>query len=563
MSQGWSIDNVAHKITFLEAPAAGTGNIVVKEYAVSAVGGTDCWALGAWNGEYGYPVEVEFFSDRLFWAGTAKDLQTIWGSNIGDYTNYGKSTPIVDSDGLTFAINTRQVNAVMDLVPLDKLIVLAKGGEFLMTGGVDEVVTPSTIGVKPQSYRGTGGLQAKVVGDTAIFVQEQGQRVFDIGYKFEQDGYRPQDISVWAEHLVEGRRLVRMEWMPAPWSVLPFVRDDGVMLGCTYMPEQEVIGWHQHDTDGTILDVVCLPGETQTELHLLVQRTINGVSKVYLEQMADAFVDDVRDWCYLDAAVTYDGRNTAATTVTLSGSGWTEDDTLTLTASSALFVGASDVGDGFTVQRTVAETDPATGLTTDVVYTVRVVIAAYVSATVVQVNSIGAVPAPLQGVATADWVLMRSTMSGLSHLEGKLVSILSDGSVLPQQVVTGGKLELPSPGGVVQIGLPYRALLETLEVNAPGGEAMRGNKKLLQSVGLLVKDARGLKAGSRLDFLDDLAQREFEDYGAPTQPLTGYARIPISAEWGENNGHVFVVSDDPLPAEILSLLPRLMSSDAG
>jgi hypothetical protein len=160
-------------------------------------------------------------------------------------------------------------------------------------------------------------------------------------------------------------------------------------------------------------------------------------------------------------------------------------------------------------------------------------------------------------------VLQRSTMSGLDHLEGEEVSILADGSVHPTRVVTGGAITLQSPGGVVQIGLPYRALLETLEVNAAGGEPMRGNKKLIQSVGLLVKDARGLKAGTRLDMLDDLPQREFEAYGDPTLPLTGYARIPVSAEWGENNGHIFLVSDDPLPAEILSLLPRLMSSDAG
>lgn len=557
--QGWSIDSVGHSITFLEAPATGVSNIVVKEYAASAKGGTDCWAIGAWNGEYGYPTEVEFFSDRLFFAGSAKDLQTIWGSQIGDYSNFGKSTPIIDSDALTFAINTRQVNAVMDLVPLDKLIILAKGGEFLMTGGQDEVITPSTIGIKPQSYRGTGGLQAKVVGDTAIFVQEQGQRVFDIGYKFEQDGYRPQDIVVWAEHLVEAHTIARMEWMPAPWSCLWFVRDDGVLLGCTYMPEQEVIGWHQHTTDGEIIDVVCLPGDIQTETHVLVKRTINGVQRVYLEQVADAFVDDIRDWCYSDAAVSYDGRNTTATTLTIrlpiglpdESVSWSEATNIWVDSSAAIF--ASDVGDGLTVSITVD----------GVTHSVRLRIVGDLTSTRTIVTPIGTVPEALRGVATADWVFLRDTMTGLSHLEGKSVAILSDGSVSPQQVVSGGQVVLPTPGGVVTLGLPYRALIETLEVNAAGGEPMRGNKKLIQSLGLQVKDARGLKAGTRVDLLDDLPQREFENYGEPTLPMTGYGMVPVSAEWGVNNGHVFVVSDDPLPAEILTLLPRLMSSDAG
>src|SRR5574343_1574473 len=147
MAQGWKIDNVAHTITFKEPPPTGTGNVVIKEFATGAVGGTDCWAEGAWSQYRGFPTEVEFFSDRMVWAATLADPQLVWASNTGDYSNMGKSSPIVDSDGFSFAINTRQVNAVMDLVPLDKLIVLAKGGEFLMTGGQDEVVTPSTVDI--------------------------------------------------------------------------------------------------------------------------------------------------------------------------------------------------------------------------------------------------------------------------------------------------------------------------------------------------------------------------------------------------------------------------------
>lgn len=551
MAQGWKIDNVAHTITFKEPPPTGTGNVVIKEFATGAVGGTDCWAEGAWSQYRGFPTEVEFFSDRMVWASTLADPQLVWASNTGDYSNMGKSSPIVDSDGFSFAINTRQVNAVMDLVPLDKLIVLAKGGEFLMTGGQDEVVTPSTVDIKPQSYHGTGIVQAKVVGDTAVFVKEQGQHILDIGYRFEQDGYRPNDLSVWADHLVDGYAINRLEWMPAPYRVIPAVRNDGVMIGCTYMPEQDIIGWHRHQTDGEILDVACLPGQKQTELHVLVRRKVNGEDRVYLEQLADFSVGDIRDWCYVDSALTYDGRNTGSTTVKLtSTTTWDETGALTLTASAALFVGADDVGDGFAIDAGNGET-------------LRVVITDYMSATQVKVVSVGTVPPSLRAIPTTAWVLQRNTISGLDHLEGRTVSILSDASVHQQRVVTGGTITLSSPGGVVQVGLPYRAMLETLEVNAPGGEPIRGSKKLIQSVGLLLNDSRGIKAGSNLDYLDVLAQREFENYGDPTLPLTGYGTIPVSSEWGTDSGHVYIVSDDPLPCEILAITPRLMVGDAG
>lgn len=573
-TQGWNVDDVADTILFLEAPAVGVNNIVVTQYAANAQGGTDAFALGAWSDEYGWPSEVEFFSDRLWYAGTPRDPQTIWGSQIGDYSNFGKSTPIVDSDSITFTINARQVNAVMDLVPLTEMLLFTKGGEFLMTGGQDDVVTPTSISIRPQSYLGTGGLQAKVVGDTAVFVREQGSRVFDVGYRYESEGYRPTDLSVWAEHLVEGRTLLRMEWMPAPWALLWFVRDDGVMLGCTYMPEQEVIGWHRHDTasdideDGTdaFLDVVCLPGTEQTETHALVTRVVNGVTETYLEELAEGTVDDIRDWFYLDSGLTYDGRNDTATTLTLTGGlNWDELETLVLTASAVAGINdgagflAGDVGDAFTLSIDVLETDAGTGETSTVTYHVTVQVEAVTSTTVAEVVPIGTVPSQLREVATDDWTFNRDTITGLWHLEGREVVILADASVHPTRVVASGQITLDAPYGVVHVGLPYVAHIETLEINAQG-QSVRDAKKIIHEVSLLLRNARGLKVGTKLDLLDEVAQREFEAWGAPTQPTTGVVRAKVSSQWGENEGVFHVVSDDPLPCEILALVPKAMVS---
>jgi hypothetical protein len=556
--QGWVIDATADTITFGIAPATGTNNVVVKEYTAGTLTGTNQFAIGAWCAEYGFPSEVEFFADRLWFAGTPTDPQTIWGTQTGDYSNFGRTVPLVDTDAISITINARQVNAVTDLVPLDAFIVLTKGGQWRMTEDDKGNISPG-IGLKPQAFNGTSSIQSMVVGQTAIIVQEQGQRVFDIGYRFESDSYSPQDISIWSDHLVEGHTLLRMEWAPAPYKVIWFVRDDGALLGCTYMPEQEVIGWHRHDTGATgenmdedadvIEDIVCFPGTTETEVYALVKRTIDGQTKRYIEQMAPAFVEDPADWFYVDSGLTYDGRNTTATTVTLSGgTNWTEDENLTLTASASLFVGTSDEGDAFEI--------------TDGTDTVRVSIVDYVSATVVTVQSVGTVPAGLRGVALTGWTFQRDSISGLGHLEGREVAILTDGSVHPLRTVSeAGAVSLAYPAGVVQVGLPYRAHLETLEVNIPGAQTIRDNKKLAQSAGLLLRNSRGVKAGTRLDYLYDLAQREFENYGTPTAALTGYGRIDVSAEWGTDSGHMHIVSDDPLPCEVLALVTKFQASE--
>ena len=560
MAQGWTINTTADTITFYEAPPVGTDNIVVTELADAGQGGTDVWAVGSWSGRYGYPSEVEFFADRLWFAGTPADPQTIWASCIGDYANFGRSSPIVDSDAVTFVINARQVNTVKDLVPLDNLLVMTTGGEYKVTGGQDDVVTPSTIGVKNQGNAGSGDVQSKLIGESAIFIQEEGQKIRDLRYQFEKDGFRGNDISVWADHLFAGFEVKFIEYWKAPWQVVWFTRDDGVRVGCTYMPEQEVVGWHWHDTDGLFLDACALPGKKESECYFLVERLIDGEVVQCIEQQAPTRADSESDLWFVDCGAQYDGRNATATTIQLgSTGGWTEQDELTITASAALFVGATDVGDGFELWRDVTTEEDGIASTTRV--KVRLVIDSYVDATHVVARSIGTVPAALRGVALATWTLQRDTIDNLWHLEGKRVVVLQDAAVAGPYTVNGGRISLATPGGVCNIGLPYACEVETLELNSPGGDSMRDQQKLAYKVSILLLASRGVKAGGVVDKLYPVKERRFEPYGQPPYLKTGVFDCDIPAGWGVDAGRVRIVSDDPLPMEILSITTRAVSSN--
>lgn len=560
MAQGWTIDAGADAIAFFEAPPAGTGNIVVKQLPAEGQGGTDVWAVGAWSGRYGYPSEVEFFADRLWFAGTPADPQTIWASCIGDYANFGRSSPIVDSDAVTFVINARQVNAVKDLVPLDNLLVMTTGGEYKVTGGQDDVVTPSTIGVKNQGNAGSGDVQSKLIGESAIFVQEEGQKIRDLRYQFEKDGFRGGDLSVWADHLFAGYEVTGIEYWKAPWQVVWFGRDDGVRVGCTYMPEQEVVGWHWHDTDGRFLDACSLPGKKESECYFLVERFIDGELVQCIEQQAETRASTESDLWFVDCGLQYDGRNTEATTIRLdTAAGWSENDELTLTASAELFVGSTDVGDGFKLYRDVQIVED--GVARIETASVRLVIDEYVDSTHVIVRSIGAVPDALRAVSLTGWDFQRDAIGNLWHLEGKLVSVLQDGAVVGPYVVVDGQIQLDTPGGVCNIGLPYTSEVETLELNSPGGESMRDQNKLAYSCSLLLLASRGVRAGGMVGELYEVPERSYENYGQPPFLKTGVVDFNIPAGWGTDAGRVRLVSTDPLPMEILSITTKAVSSN--
>ena len=560
MAQGWTIDQTAGTITFLVAPPTGTNNVLVKEYGAAARNATDVWAYGAWNPGFGYPAEVEFYSDRLIFAASRTQPQTMWMSKTGSYVDHGHSTPVADSDAISLTINARQINTIKELVPLSDLIVMTTSGEWRLTTGSDEVVAPGKVGFKPQSYHGCNGLPAQVSGNTGVFVQSRGRIVRDISFDFTQDGYVGNNLTVYASHLVEGFEVVDIAYQQEPYTAVWLVRDDGKLISLTYLREQEVVGWALHYTDGIIEAVCTVPEGSTNAVYVTVRRFIDGAWATYVERLAERDLEDQRDAFFVDSGLTYDGRIVTGTQTLTGGTNWEHGESLTLTASTAQWVGAGDVGDQ--VRLVVPALYGDDGELETPAVTCRMQITDYVSATVVTVTPETTVPAALRGVAVATWELLRDTIAGLDHLEGKTVAVLADAEVQGEKVVAGGQITLDYPAAVVQAGLGYRSMIESLDINVPGQATVRDRPKLISKVGLVVKDTRGLKCGPDTSLLDEFKVREFEDYEDAQALVTGLLEVNTSNTW-DKNGRFVVVQDDPLPATIESLIPDVSIAGVG
>lgn len=541
MAQGWTIDAAADTITFFEAPATGTNNIVVREFAVPATGGSsDVFALSAWGTRFGYPTEVEFFGGRLVFAATRDQPQTTWFSKSGNYVDFGKTVPSVDDDAIAATLNARQVNRITDLVPLSQLILMTTGGEWKTTGGQEDVLAPTTIGFKPQSYHGSAELPALVIGNTALFMQNRGYIARDIGYQFESDGYAGNDLTVFSSHLTEGKPIVEWEYQQVPYSTVWSVRSDGVLLAMTYMKDQSVVGWTPMEIDGFVESVTAIPEGGEDSVYVVVRRTVGGVQKRYVERLASRLITDVREGRFLDSHLTYDGRNTGATTITATSADWTVGGAVTLTASASTF-SAGDIDDVIVIGYAGGSN-------------ARLRITAYTSATVVAAQVVTPVPAALRATALTDWGFARDTVSGLGHLEGRTVGVLCDGFVQEDKVVTSGAITLDEPGALVHVGLRYVSDLETLEINVPGGQTTRLQNKLIKRLGVILQDTRSIMAGPTFDALQEWEPRRSESMVAAPDVQNGCLQIWIPASWAER-GRVCIRQSDPLPMAILGVIP--------
>lgn len=275
---------------------------VLSDFA--AITGTIDWAEGSWSNHRGWPAVARFIEDRLAFSSTYSEPMTTWMTQTGNYYSFFRHSTLIPSDGITVNLPARQLNAINGLVALRKLVALTSSSEWTVGAVSGEVLGPTTIRQEVQGYRGSSGIEPELIGNECIFCQANGMVIRNLSYQFSDDAFVGSDLNVLARHLFKNHSIVEMAYQQDPDSILWCLRDDGVLLGLTYMKEQEVIAWHWHDTEGTVESICCIPADGYDELWMIVNRA-NGR---FVEYMAPRMVANVAgvvvlaDQCFLDSA---------------------------------------------------------------------------------------------------------------------------------------------------------------------------------------------------------------------------------------------------------------------
>lgn len=555
-------------------------------------------ARNPFEGTDNFPSTVGYWQQRILFANTNNNPETVYASRTANFKNFTASSPLQDDDAVTFRLAGKQVNAVRHLLDLDQLIIMTSGSEWSVGGDAAQILTPDNVNARQKSYNGSSTLPPIIVVNSVLFVQARGGAVRDL-FNDALEGYKGNDLTIFASHLFDGHTLLDWDYQNIPQSIIWAVRDDGTLLGLTYVREHQVLAWHRHDTDGVVEGVCVVPEGNEDAVYLVVRRTISGASVRYIERMASRFIEAIVDAVFIDCSLEYDGRNTTSTTMTLSqitiggGAGPAIEETgrsvfsgvtehgrivingltesgrvvfgtagsstteLHLTSTAALFA-AGDLGNAVFLYESTGDV-------------LRLTITAFLSSMEVVVVANRTVPASLLTTPQLVWSKAVDAVAGLSHLEGKAVSIFADGFVVAnpnnpayqQRTVTAGAVTLDQPYAVIRVGLPITADLETLDIDTPQGETLSDKKQNISRVSMFVESSRGLWAGSTVPIsnivgpgsgLTEIKVRDAEGYDDPVRLATEVLDVNIESQWS-TGGRVFIRQSDPLPATILSIVP--------
>lgn len=305
-------------------------------------------SLAPFVGAGNYPSAVTYVEQRRAFAATDNRTQHLWMTRSATESNLTQSVPLRDDDAIVMPIKASQQNRIRHLVPLVDLLAFTVGGEFRIFAKNSDALTPASATPKAQSYVGANNVQPAIAENAVLYAQASGGHVREFAYTGEGlagAAFTNLDISVLAPHLFDGYTMVDMAFSrTSTCPVLWVVRSDGVLLGMTYVPGQNVRAWHQHTTDGLFESCCCVAEGGEDVLYVVVQRTINSRQVRSIERLHTRQCTNQEDAFFVDCGLSYSG----APTTTITGLWHLEGRSVVALADGA-------VVDGLTVENGTVE----------------------------------------------------------------------------------------------------------------------------------------------------------------------------------------------------------------
>lgn len=282
----------------------------------STLSATTDWVESDWSAVVGYPSTVSFAEGRLGFAGRDE----CWLSRSDAYADFAdidtQGLPIGDAGAINVAMGSGPGDAISWLLPLTRLqIGREQSVGSARSSNFDQPLTPTDIVIRESSDQGAARLAAMQTGKRGVFVG-QNNRVYELAFNAQEMDYDERDLTrlnldIVKTGFVDGDKATH----PDKMFILP--RGDGQAAALLYDVKDEVEAWWRIQTLGIIENYAVLPANgLEDAQYFVVQRTINGATRRFIERMA------TRDSCaggslnqQLDSHVVYSGA--PATSISL------------------------------------------------------------------------------------------------------------------------------------------------------------------------------------------------------------------------------------------------------
>ena len=163
---------------------------------------TTSWDEQSYSSLRGYPAAVTFHENRLVFAGSLAQPDSIWFSKSGAYYNFDVGTA-ADNDSIHLTATIGEVQQIRHLVSNRDLQVFAASAEFYVPSFQNQPITPTNAQIRRQTPFGCGFQRPQILDGSTIFVQKGGQIARDYVFSDGENAYIANPISTLSSHLIK------------------------------------------------------------------------------------------------------------------------------------------------------------------------------------------------------------------------------------------------------------------------------------------------------------------------------------------------------------------------
>lgn len=312
-----SINGGTIEITSHTSQTVVKGRILTELEDASAAG-TGTWNLRdpAWSDQRGWPRVIARHQSRQWHLGQLLSPEAINGSKTADYTDFALGDADDESVELV-SFGADELHTIRSAKSFDRYLMVGttSGVWVIHSGATDETITPGQIVAKQVvfSHGVAGSLPIRIISNLPMYIHRSRKAVMALRPNVEREhSFLPDDVTILSSHITKSG-IVSWAYQEEPDRTIWLALTDGTLVGCTFMPEHDVIGWHRHPmaNGGKVKSLAVIPNadESFDELWAVVERTVNGTVNQYIEVMTRPFEDTtpIEEAFFVDSGLTYSG----------------------------------------------------------------------------------------------------------------------------------------------------------------------------------------------------------------------------------------------------------------
>ena len=217
------------------------------------------WDEQSWSAKRGYPAAIAFHENRLCFAGTLAEPDTVWMSKIGSFFNFDVGEA-EDTDSINLVAATGDVNQIRYMVSNRDLQIFTASGELYVPTYLNQAITPTNAQIRKQTPYGSEFVQPASIDGATVFVQTGGRIVREYLYTDSEDAYTSTSISTIASHLINDPKCMAVvhSGFGLPDSYAALTLDNGDMTLFSSNRAEKRASWTRVTTEGSFCSVVAI-----------------------------------------------------------------------------------------------------------------------------------------------------------------------------------------------------------------------------------------------------------------------------------------------------------------